>query len=160
MKRFLRGFYYAARGIVSCLKTERNMRVHFCAAFYVLIFAEMFGLGSGGKALLFLTIGSVIAAEAMNTAVESAVDLVSPEKHPLAELAKDAAAGAVLVTAIAAVCVGAALFWDADKLKELGGSLISSKPAVISLAASAAVWLYIITRPCGRNAAENKDKEK
>lgn len=61
-------------------------------------------------AILLLTIGSVIAAEVMNTAIEIVVDLVQPNFHPLAGMAKDVAAGAVLMTAIQAVAVGIVIF--------------------------------------------------
>lgn len=157
MRRFLRGFYYAACGIIACIRTERNMRVHCCAAFYVLIFMRFYGFTSAEKSLIFLTIGAVMAAEAFNTAIESAVDLISPERHALAKLAKDAAAGAVLLTAIAAAAAGITLFWDIDIIKNIGEQLLANKAAAVLLAASALAWIYFITRPSGRIIKDTKN---
>ncbi|WP_055107426.1 diacylglycerol kinase family protein [Paenibacillus ihumii] len=105
-------FRYAAEGIVSALKSERNMKIHLLAAIIVLLAAAYFRLPVRDVALLLIVIGLVIAAELVNTALEAVVDLVSPEWHPLAKAAKDAAAGAVLVTAIIAACVGGLLFYE------------------------------------------------
>ncbi|GIP20529.1 hypothetical protein J22TS3_08040 [Paenibacillus sp. J22TS3] len=74
--------------------------------------AAFFHLSAVKWAILLLTIAVVIAAELINTAVESVVDLTSPEQHPLAKAAKDTAAGAVLVCAIFAVIIGIVLFYD------------------------------------------------
>lgn len=162
MRKFLRGFYYAACGIIACIRTERNMRVHCCAAFYVLIFMRFYGFTSAEKSLIFLTIGAVMAAEAFNTAIESVVDMISPERNFSAKLAKDAAAGAVLLTAIAAAAVGLTLFSDTDTIKNIGKWLAENKAAAVLLAASALAWIYFITRPSGRKIkeTENQDKEK
>ena len=82
MRRFAKSFCYAFCGVVSCLKTERNMRVHFCAAFYVFMFMPFYGFTAAEKAVILLTIGSVISAEAFNTAAEAAADAVTLEKRP------------------------------------------------------------------------------
>ncbi|MNJ42836.1 Undecaprenol kinase [compost metagenome] len=105
-------FRYALEGIVTAIKTERNMKVHLFAAIVVLGAALYFQLPARDLALLLIVIGLVIAAELMNTALESVVDLVTPEWHQLAKRAKDTAAGAVLVMAIVAVCVGCLLFYE------------------------------------------------
>lgn len=76
------------------------------AAIIVIGVASRVGLTPGEMAILILTIGVVFVAEILNTAVEKLVDLVSPDYHPLAKVAKDAAAGAVLAAAIIAVAVG------------------------------------------------------
>ena len=82
MRRFAKSFCYAFCGVVSCLKTERNMRVHFCAAFYVFMLMPFYGFTAAEKAVILLTIGSVISAEAFNTAAEAAADAVTLEKRP------------------------------------------------------------------------------
>ncbi|GAA0135936.1 diacylglycerol kinase family protein [Paenibacillus sp. YSY-4.3] len=105
-------FRYAAEGIVAALKSERNMKIHLLAAVIVLLAAAYFRLSGRDVALLLIVIGLVIASELMNTALEALVDLVSPDWHPLAKKAKDTAAGAVLVTAIIAACVGCLLFYE------------------------------------------------
>lgn len=147
MKRFLKGFYFAARGVVRCLKTERNMRIHFCAAFYVLIFMPFYGFTKAQKSAIFLAIGLVISAEAINTAIEAAADFVCDKKNRQIEVIKDAAAGAVLVAAIAAAAVGITLFFDADTVREIFAYLSRHVAAALLLLLSAAAWIYLITRP-------------
>lgn len=107
---FWRSFGQAYRGILYSWKTQRHFRFHIVAGVIVLLAAWLLRLTRWEWAILLLTIGSVIAAEVMNTAVEIVVDLVQPNFHPLAGMAKDVAAGAVLVTAIQAVLVGIVIF--------------------------------------------------
>lgn len=111
---FVRSFGYAARGLARCAQ-ERNFRFHLVAGFYVLLMARHFLQSAGEWCALVLTVALVLCAEAVNTAVEQLVDLVCPERDDRAKVAKDAAAGAVLVVALAAVAVACALFlrWDA-----------------------------------------------
>jgi diacylglycerol kinase (ATP) len=107
---FWRSFSQAYRGILYSWKTQRHFRFHIVAGILVLIAAWWVRLARWEWVILLLTIGSVIAAEVMNTAVEIVVDLAQPNFHPLAGMAKDVAAGAVLVTAIQAVAVGVVIF--------------------------------------------------
>lgn len=107
---FWRSFGQAYRGILYSWKTQRHLRFHIVTGAIVLLAAWWVRLTRWEWAILLLTIGSVLAAEVMNTAVEIVVDLVQPNFHPLAGMAKDVAAGAVLVTAIQAVAVGIVLF--------------------------------------------------
>lgn len=111
MKNFLMCFVYAGRGVWHCLRCERNFRFHLTAAVYVLALATRFSLTRAEWAVLLLVIGLVLAAEAVNTAVEQAVDLASPHRSNRARVAKDVAAGAVLLCAITALAIAAALFW-------------------------------------------------
>lgn len=115
MKKFLKGFVYAARGIGLCL-LERNFRFHLCAAAFVLFFAGSFyELSRAEWAALALAIGFVIAMEAVNTAVEHLADRVSKEKDEFIRCCKDCSAGAVLISAIASVGVGVAILWDTER---------------------------------------------
>ena len=111
---FLRSFVYAGRGIWFCIRHERNFRIHMVAAAYVLIFAPYFSLTRGEWAALLAIIGLVTAAEAVNTAVEQTVNLAAPGRRTRARVAKDAAAGAVLLCAVAAAAAGVLLFarWE------------------------------------------------
>jgi diacylglycerol kinase len=90
----------------SVLKTERNARIHAGLAAAVVGMGLWLQVDFTGWSLLALTIGFVMCAEVVNTAIEAIVDLVSPNYHDTARLAKDLAAGAVLFAAITAVCVG------------------------------------------------------
>ena len=91
---FLRSFAAAGSGIWQAIRQERNLRFHLAAAALVLYGRSFYSFSAAEDAALFLTMGSVIAAELVNTAVERAVDLCCPRPNPLAKLAKDAAAGA------------------------------------------------------------------
>lgn len=96
----------AVEGILHAARTQRHMRWHTLACLAVLILAPRFPITPAEFALLCLAAALVIVAELANTAVEAAVDLASPDFHPLARAAKDVAAGAVLVAAFAAAAVG------------------------------------------------------
>ena len=108
MKKFLKGFTYAASGIATAFR-ERNFRFHICMMLYMFYFLfchDFFAVSKTETAVLLLTCSVVLSLECMNTAVERAVDLATKERHPLAKQAKDAAAGAVLIAAIIAVIIG------------------------------------------------------
>ncbi|MDR1464712.1 MAG: diacylglycerol kinase family protein [Oscillospiraceae bacterium] len=115
VQSFFRSFAHAARGVAVCLRRERNLRFHVAVGSYMygfLLAFDWFRLSRTDWALLFLSTALVIGAELMNSALERAVDLASPQRHPLAKLAKDAASGAVLVCAAGAVAVGIAVLWQ------------------------------------------------
>lgn len=116
-QNFAKSFLYAFRGIKACIY-QRNMRFHISAAVLVTAFSLVYRLDAVQYGLLFFAMGLVIAAECINTAIENAVDLISPEFHPLAGLAKDAAAGGVLIAAITAILIGCCLFLHFPRLTE------------------------------------------
>ena len=137
-----RSFGYALCGIAHCIRRERNFRIHLVAAAYVLALAAYLRVVGVRLAVLLLTIGGVLALELINTAAEALVDLISPERRPLAKIAKDTAAGAVLVFASAAAGVGFALLWQPRALMTLLFETLTSPIRFLSLAVSAliAVW--------------------
>ena len=160
MKRLMalgRSFGYAGRGILLCVKNERNMRIHLCAVFYVLLLMPFYGFSRGEKALVFLCIGLVTALEAVNTAVEAAVDLISTKKHPLAALAKDAAAGAVLFAAISAAAVGITLYFDTAVLKSIFDWFASRPLMAVLFVLSLGAWAAFVFVPCREKNEEGKD---
>lgn len=106
----LHSFAHAFDGILHALKAERNLVIHFAMAALTTTFAFLFGCTPLEWAILIILFGLVIAAELMNTAIETVINLVSPQYHPLAKLAKDMAAGAVLVMALTAAIVGLIIF--------------------------------------------------
>ena len=110
MHAFFRSFRYAFAGIVHVVRTQRNARVHLAAALIVIAAGVLFQVTAIEWAVLALAIGLVFGAEMVNTVAELAVDLLTERQHPLAKIAKDVSAGAVLVTALAAVGVGMAIF--------------------------------------------------
>ena len=102
----LTSFKYAFSGMWHVLRTQRNARIHLSLALVVIVLGLWLGLSRIEWAIIVLTIGLVLAAESFNTVAEAAVDLATAEYHPLAKIAKDVAAGAVLLMAITAVVVG------------------------------------------------------
>ena len=111
-RSLIESFNYAISGIIYTLKTERNMRIHFIIATLVTLLSLFFDFSRAELLLLFFTITLVLMAEMINTAIERTVDLITDEFHPLARLAKDIAAGGVLIAAINSVVVGYLLFFD------------------------------------------------
>ncbi len=107
-----RSFEHAYRGMISAVRTQRNMRFHVVAAVVVLVASVLVGVSKLELAILVLTILVVFVTEMFNTAMEFVVDMVTSEYHPLAKLAKDVSAGAVLVSSIGAVLVGYLILAD------------------------------------------------
>lgn len=109
-KKLINSFKYAIEGFVSSFKTERNMKIHILAMVLVVVLGLYFKLNLIEWCFIVTVIALVIGAELFNTAIETIVDMVSPEKNPKAKLAKDISAAAVLAFAIGAAIVGAMIF--------------------------------------------------
>ncbi|MDR0459815.1 MAG: rRNA maturation RNase YbeY [Coriobacteriales bacterium] len=109
----LLAFRWAFEGIIATIRSQRNMQIHLGVAALVIIVAFFMGLTAAEWSVLIIAIALVFAAEMLNTAIEVIVDLASPGIHPKAKLAKDIAAGVVLVTAICSVAVGLTIFINA-----------------------------------------------
>lgn len=104
---FWRSVSHAWAGLVYTFITQRNARWHVIAALAAIAVAAWLQIDSTRWAILILTIGAVCAGETINTTVEALVDLMSPEWHERAKVAKDVSAGAVLLLAMTAIVVGA-----------------------------------------------------
>jgi diacylglycerol kinase len=107
---FARGFGYAISGIRHGLQSQRNLRVQAVCAVLALGMSLWLGLAPAEWAILLITLAGVLATEMINTAIETTLDLISREQHPLIGLAKDVAAGAVLIWATAALLIGLCLW--------------------------------------------------
>ncbi|MGN1192991.1 MAG: diacylglycerol kinase family protein [Dorea sp.] len=105
-----KSFGYAFSGIYAVMKKERNMKIHCVAMILVIIAGFLFHISVTEWCICLILFGLVMSLEMVNTAVESVVDLVTEERKPLAGLAKDAAAGAVLIAAIMAAMIGCIIF--------------------------------------------------
>lgn len=112
----MKSFKYAFRGILNTISTERNMRVHLCFAFYVIIAGFVTHISAAEWAAVLICIGLVTALECLNTALESFCDTVHPEKAEGIKATKDAAAGAVLSAAIVSAVVGGIVFFNEQKV--------------------------------------------
>lgn len=110
IKKFINSFSYPVKGLRYAYKNEQNLAVDVGIALLVVIFGFLFKINKYEWAILVLTIGLVISCELINTAIEAVVDLVTEEYHPLAKVAKDTSAAAVLVFAMVAVVVGLIIF--------------------------------------------------
>jgi len=121
-------FNYAIEGLIHVLRTHRNMRIHFAVAVAVLVAAVWKGVNRFELIALLLAITFVLVAEMINSAIEQTIDLSTTSFDPLAKLAKDIAAGAVLIAAINAIAIGYLVFSHAfstsassvlDRLRDL-----------------------------------------
>jgi diacylglycerol kinase len=106
----MRSFSFAAQGVWHVVRTQRNMRVHLLAGAAAIVAGLVVRVSAADWACIVLAIGLVLTAETLNTVVEALVDLSTDEFHPLAKAAKDMAAGAVLLSSVAAVGVAVAVF--------------------------------------------------
>lgn len=122
MKKFTDSFNYAIEGIIYSIKTQRNMKIHIAIAIIVLLFSLFFDFTKIEMLILFLTITLVIVLEMINTAIEAAIDVTANYYHPLAKIAKNVSAGAVLIAAVNSVVVGYLLFFD--KLKPITNTVM------------------------------------
>lgn len=105
-----KSFGYAFDGIRTGLQKERNMKIHCAALILVIIAGTVVKLTAIEWCICMILCTLVISLELVNTAVEAVVDLVTEEKKPLAKIAKDTAAGAVLIAAIVSVIAGLLIF--------------------------------------------------
>ncbi|MGB0839876.1 MAG: diacylglycerol kinase family protein [Chitinophagales bacterium] len=110
IKRLMKSFGHALRGMGYVIRAERNMQIHLFAVVVVVVAGIWLNITETEWLAILLAMGLVVVSETMNTAIESVVDLVSPEQHPLAGRAKDVAAGAVVFATITAVLVGILVF--------------------------------------------------
>ena len=138
-------FNYAFEGIIHVLRTQRNMRIHFMVAAGVLIAAVAIGVTRMELIALLLAIAFVMFAEMINAAIEGAVDVSTTTFDPNAKLAKDIAAGAVLIATVTAVAVGYLIFSErlADRSSRLLERL-SEAPAELTLVALVLTTIAVI----------------
>jgi diacylglycerol kinase (ATP) len=110
-RNLLESFNCAFEGVIHAFRTQRNFRLHFLAAAIVIITSLWLRLSKVEVVLLFFAIVLVLATEMINTSIEAAIDLITREYHPLAAVAKNVAAGAVLATSVNALIVGYLIFY-------------------------------------------------
>ena len=114
VNKLAKSFKNAYKGVLLCIKNERNMRIHLTIAAYVLAFSPFYKLNSSQYIMLLIVIGMVLFAESVNTAIEFAVNLHTPYYDNLARISKDVAAGAVLICAFFAAIIGCIFFLKPD----------------------------------------------
>ena len=109
-KDTLSSFKYAYNGIISSVKTERNLKIHIAVMFLVIIAGIIFNISPWEWIICLILFGAVISSELVNTALEIIVDIIMPYKNEKAKLVKDIAASAVFVWAIMSAIIGLIIF--------------------------------------------------
>ena len=109
-KKLRNSFKYAFKGIISCLKDEQNMLIHFTMATLVIVCGFIFEISKFEWIICLLLIGIVMMMELLNTAIENVCDAVTDKENHYIKIAKDTAAGAVLVIAIVSAIIGLMIF--------------------------------------------------
>lgn len=150
-----RSFVYAFQGVARSFWHERNLRIHLFISAYILYFSRYFKFSRSEYAVLFIAIGLVVACELINTAVEAAVDLSTSVYSDLAKTAKDAAAGAVLVSSSASAAVGFIFFWQPDTLLRILSDVLAA-PFVWSFLIG--ITIFLVAWPEHRQLVDNGKK--
>jgi diacylglycerol kinase (ATP) len=141
----LDSFNFAFEGIIHVLRTQRNLRIHFAVAVAVLILALIVNVTKLELIALLISVTFVLIAEMLNTAVEAAIDIATTSFDPMAKLAKDIAAGAVLIAAINAIAVGYIVF--SGKVADRSANLLDRlrhEPAELTLVALVLTIIIVI----------------
>lgn len=110
MRRFFKSLHFAIQGVKIGVKGEMNLKIHLSMVLLTTLCGILFCISYTEWLLCLVCFGMVVSAELVNSAIETVVDLISPNHHPLAKRAKDIAAGAVLITAITSAIIGLMIF--------------------------------------------------
>ncbi|WFA09553.1 diacylglycerol kinase [Tissierella sp. Yu-01] len=112
INRIIESFNHAVNGIIWAIKSEKNLKVHYIIAILILGLSLFYDFSRLEFLSLLFAVSLVLISEMLNTAIEKTIDLVTDEFHPLAKIAKDVSAGAVLIAAVNSIVVGYLLFFD------------------------------------------------
>lgn len=147
MKSLIKSFGYAFNGIFTALKNERNMRIHTVCMIYMYFFLfafDFFEISRTQLAIIFLANGLVMGAELINTSLEAAVDMHGEKHTPNGKIAKDCAAGAVLIFAVFAVLCGIAIMYQPKAFNLLLAYFADNPIAIILFIASVIIFSIFI----------------
>ena len=165
MKNLIKSFGYAFSGIAYCINKERNLRIHLCFLVYMFGFLtvhDFFEVSKTQFAVLITVSALVIALELVNTGIEKAVDLAAEEKIlPFAKIAKDAAAGAVLIAAIGAVAVGLVILYQPAAFSAMAEYYKEHIPELILLTVTVMLsFVFVFAGPSKIFSLFRKNKEQ
>lgn len=148
LKQWLRSTNFAVEGILQAAKTQKHVRYHFFIAAAVLLLSYIVGVSRIEFLLIAISVIAVLMAEMLNTAVEALVDLISPEQREKARIAKDIAAGAVLVTVFGVAVIGYIILFPYLRDSFQKGLHIAkhSKEEITLIALIIVVILVVITK--------------
>ncbi len=141
---FIEAWYNAINGIIYTATTQRNFRIQLILAVIVLALSLFYGLGTTEFLCLVFALFFVIFAEMVNTAIETVVDLFVDVYHPKAKIAKDVAAGAVVLSACNALIVGYFIFFNAENMKAISDSIFNNMVKSPQHLAFVAIILVVI----------------
>jgi len=145
LKRFIESFNRAVNGIISTVKMERNMKIHYLIAVTVLILSLLLNFTKAEFLILIFAISLVLVSELFNTAIEKTVDMITIDYHPYARVIKDISAGAVLIASINSVVVGYLLFFDRlNPFKDIVLQRIKNSPVYLTFVALLIVILVVL----------------
>lgn len=148
VRRLRQSFGFALAGLRTCIRTERNFRIHLTAAVYVSLFAALGGLSSVRYAILCLCFALMLSAELFNTAIECLCDRQSTCYDGQVKQTKDIAAAAVLLCAVFCAVIGAVFFLPSGALLRAAG-VLAARPwamALFGLSLPVAVWFVFAER--------------
>lgn len=158
MKRLGKSFYYAARGIYTAVREERNMRIHTAFTFYVICAGAITGLETLEWLAVLICIALVMGAESMNTSVESLSDRVEDKFSEEIKKAKDTAAGGVLICAVISAVVGGIIFFRREKLCALWDFACRHTAAAVILILTIPAWIFFISRAGRKKNGEKNER--
>lgn len=147
---FFKSFTYAFAGIINCILHERNMRFHFCAMLYVIVFSQYYSFSKMQYAIILLLFALVMGAEMINTSIEKLADRVTHERDMNIKLCKDAAAGAVLICAIISAVIGVMFFFDIEVLSVIFHDLTAHPIKLISFVLSLVLMVLFVRFGIGK----------
>lgn len=153
MKELVKSFGYAFQGIFTAIKKERNMRIHIVCMLYMYFFLfcfDFFEITRTELAIIFIANGLVVGAELINTAIESAVNLHGDKHTEYGKIAKDCAAGAVLVFTIFSVLCGIAIMYQPKAFNLLFAYFIENPLAILLFVISIIIFTIFIFKGFGR----------
>lgn len=154
-RRLLDSFGFALNGILYCLRTQRNMRIHAVAAIGVILISLTSRLQRTDIIMLSFAVSLVIICEMINTAIEKSIDLFTDKYHPLAKIAKDVAAGAVFIAAANSIFIGYLVFFNRlmPGTERVINKIIESRlhVIVITIMAILALVVFIKVRLASKN---------
>jgi len=153
-----KSFSCAVRGVLYCMKTERNFRFHLAFAFYVVIAGAVTGLSAAEWLLVLVCIGAVTGAEIVNTAVEKLCDTLHPGQLRGIGLVKDLTAGAVLIAAVSSAMVGGIIFFNAEKFKKAAAFVGSYPFLAVLIAATLPLTAFLVFRRYKNDQEDSNDR--
>ncbi|MGN1130512.1 MAG: diacylglycerol kinase family protein [Ruminococcus sp.] len=161
MKHQINSFKFAFRGIWFTIKNECHMRFHMVAGFYVILFSFFYNLSKAQWAVILLLIASIMSAEIFNTCLEQLCNLNTQSYDPIARVAKDVAAGAVLVFTFVAVAVAYLFYFDLKTINSIVQFFLQNPILAVLLVLSFILSaLFVGFGPLGAKRVYHKIKSK